>query len=422
MLTNNRRALADRWPEILRQLESADLSSLQLAGDDEGALMVDGRHLTSRVDAHAEAELQAAQIAADAREIWLYGPSIGLLPQQLLQRGQLQILHVVLLNLPLFTLICHHIEQPWLNDHRLRLHLGASQSSPQSPFIVQPAELELARGCDTLVDHLRLTLDSRHSQIQLAQRSQRYAQQAEDNLPRIQSDGNAAQLIARWRSAAPLARFALCGAGPSLLEGAAAIASADTIIAVDAALRPLLAAGITPHVVVSIDGERQGVLPYFSGDLTPLAASTLIYYPVVHGDILDRWPGERLTAYGPAPFYDRWRERLPRQTLWSSGSVIHPAIDLAVLAGGRQLDLHGCDFAFPRQQSHAAGSAHARTIDPAAPHLIQVQSNSAERVATLANLNGYRLDLEEYIRQHPLVTFINHSQHGAKIDGTQLAH
>src|SRR6185436_528369 len=46
------------------------------------------------------------------------------------------------------------------------------------------------------------------------------------------------------------------GAGPSLdsqLDALRALAGRAAIIAVDTALRPLLAAGITPHIVVAVD-------------------------------------------------------------------------------------------------------------------------------------------------------------------------
>jgi hypothetical protein len=132
--------------------------------------------------------------------------------------------------------------------------------------------------------------------------------------------------------------------------------------------------------------------------------------------VLQRWPGARLAAYSASPLYQDIRRELPRGELFSSGSVIHPAADLAVKMGAACIKLYGADFSFPDFVTHAPGAAFTRRIQKNSRQ-VWVLNAAGERVPTNPNMRGYLRDLEHYIAAHPQVNFINTGRRGANIAG-----
>ena len=160
------------------------------------------------------------------------------------------------------------------------------------------------------------------------------------------------------------------------------------------------------------------MLSFFQGIDQRLAASILlVYFPIVHGDVLRLWPGKRLTAYSHSDLYKSVSRAYPKEILFSSGSVLHSALDLAVRMGASKVILLGADFSFPDGKTHVAGSPAFRKKQEVIDHH-WVLNGHGERVATFANLRWYLRDLERYIAQNPQVHFINGSREGARIEGT----
>jgi len=189
------------------------------------------------------------------------------------------------------------------------------------------------------------------------------------------------------------------------------------VIAVDAALRSLLDGGVVPEVVVTVESRRDALLPFFDGDLAALAGSALVYAPVVPAEVLARWPGRRLCAYVDSLRSAELARELPRAELYCSGSVIHPAVDLAVRSGAREVVLLGADFCFAHGRTHAAGSAYARAAPATATW---VTDGRGERVPTLPNLRGYLRDLERYVARTDGVRFASASRFSARMAGVEL--
>ena len=190
------------------------------------------------------------------------------------------------------------------------------------------------------------------------------------------------------------------------------------LITVDAALKPLVEAGIFPDIVVTIDPYRDGIYRFFSSvQLHHFRNKILVYFPVVHGDVLNLWPDQRLCSYSTSPFYKEFHKRYPKGMLFSSGSVLHPSVDLAVKMGASRVVLLGADFSFPDGDSHVKGSPAfcGKKMNPDSHWVV---NGHGKRVPTAANLRGYLRDLERYIARCPNVKFINGSREGAFIQGT----
>ncbi|HEY9043273.1 MAG TPA: 6-hydroxymethylpterin diphosphokinase MptE-like protein, partial [Rheinheimera sp.] len=190
---------------------------------------------------------------------------------------------------------------------------------------------------------------------------------------------------------------------------------APLLIAVDTAVKALLAQQVVPDIVVTMDHKiGPGHLP--CAKLPPTTA--LVYFPLANPDLLAQFNGKRYVAMNQSKLFDSIRAELPADSLFIHGSVIHPAVALAVKMGARQLVLFGADFAFSANKTHAGwqdkqlGLGYASATD-------WVENVQGEKVPTLRNLLTYRLGLERFIRAHPAVQFFNASTVGAVIAGTR---
>jgi len=184
------------------------------------------------------------------------------------------------------------------------------------------------------------------------------------------------------------------------------------IIAVDAALKPLMHAGIVPDIVVAIEGHVDIYDLFFANvDLALLKGTALVYFPVVQTKLLRHWPGPRYNAYSAAPIYSEVSSLHPKQRLFSSGSVIHPAVDLATRLSTENVILTGADFCYPGGQSHVSGCPQMQPAQGS--HW--VLNNNGERVSTIPNLRAYLRDLENFIAGKNAIKFFNASPRGAKI-------
>ena len=416
----NAEVLQRRWPALFERLMVEDTSAIEaeLTQGLGSTLSVNGIQLTSRHDRTHEARIQAASLP-DKAQLHVYGTSLGDLPGVLLERTNLDRLYVHILNGALFALVLQLLDQrQWLEDPRVELFYAGDLSDICTPFFALPAEMLLADDFnakirDRLVNEVHLTFNNREFDVQ----SPIIQRRLQDCLPVLLGDEDVAQLFGTCAGR----EVFVIGTGPTLeshFERLAAIslrADRPLFIAVDTAYRPLREHGIVPDMVVSID-QRIGFrhLP-----VEESAGITLVYLPMSDPEVLTAWKGKRYGGYSASPVYAALREQHPRALLHVGGSVIHPAVDLAVKMGAARITLFGADFAFPNNKTHAGwndgdlgpGVSQARHW---------VLDGNGQRVATQLNFRGYLCVLERYIAAHPHVQFYNSSRAGALIAGTQF--
>ncbi|POA70251.1 motility associated factor glycosyltransferase family protein [Pseudomonas sp. GW531-T4] len=415
----NAQAIQARWPRLLERLLAEDSAGLQadLVEGLGSTLSISGIQLTSRHDRTAEARTQAASLPADSPVIHLYGTGLGDLQQILLENPALQRLQVHILNGAVFALVLQLLDQrAWLNDPRVELGYAGDLAEIQLPFFALPSELVLADDYnakirDRLVSEVHLAFNNRDFVADSPEVTQRLQSSAE----LVASDSDVAQLFGTQ----PGREVFVIATGPSLerhferLREIRAQARRPLFICVDTAYRPLLKQGIEPDIVVSIDHRISGLhLPPEKS-----AAITLVYLPMVDPQILALWQGPRYVGYSASPIYARMREQLPKAQLYVGGSVIHPAVDLAVKMGAEQVTLFGADFAFPMNKTHAGWlDGELGPQLGAARHW--VLDGHGQRVRTQLNFRSYLCELERFIAGHPRVRFYNSSRDGAMIAGT----
>ncbi|NWB95064.1 motility associated factor glycosyltransferase family protein [Pseudomonas gingeri] len=410
--------IGDRWPGLLARLLAEDSESLpvELVEGLDSTLSVGGIQLTSRHDRTAEARLQAASLPPQSPLLHLYGTGLGDLQQVLLERPTLQRLCVHVLNGALFKLVLGLLDQQsWLNDPRVELSYAADHPEILLPFFALPAELVLAddynaRMRDRLVGEVHLTFNNREFDPQSTEIVQRLL----DTREVFGTDRDVAELF----ETRPGQHLYVIGTGPTLeqqfdkLRAISAQPDRPLLISVDTAYRPLREQGIRPDIVVSID-QRIGFrhLPPELSDGIPL-----VYMPMSDPQVLHAWKGPRYGGYSISPIYASVREQCRRGLLFVGGSVLHPAVDLAVKMGAARITLFGADFAFPMNKTHAGWNDG--DLGPGvdlAQHW--VMDGQGQRVRTQLNFRRYLVELERYIARHPQVAFFNSSRAGARIVG-----
>ena len=87
-------------------------------------------------------------------------------------------------------------------------------------------------------------------------------------------------------------------------------------------------------------------------EMTAFENTPLVYVPTVTNNLLQQWPGPRFTAYLRRALYVELNKRYERGFLFSTGTVTHCCVDLAVKMGAKEIVLLGADFSFPKNKSH----------------------------------------------------------------------
>lgn len=419
---SNAEVIQARWPELLIRLMAENAEGLQadLVEGLGSTLSIDGVQLTSRHDRTREAQVQMASLPDDRSVVHLYGTGLGDLQQALLADPQVRQLQVHILNGAVFYLVLQLLEQShWLRDPRVQLAYAGDCNEIQLPFFALPPELVLAddfnaKVRDRLISETHLVFNNHAFDPD----TPAVAERLRLSRPLLEADSDVAELF----DTQPGREIYVIATGPSLEQHFDALreirqrTQRPLFIAVDTAYQPLMRNGITPDLVVSLDqrisfrhlpeGGSQGI--------------DLVYFPMIDPQVLGAWEGKRYVAYSPSQMYARIRQEVSRAELYASGSVIHPAIDLAVKMGSLSITLFGADFAFPMNKTHAGwkdgelgptfGEARHWVVD-----------GHGQRVRTQLNFRSYLIELERYIARHPQVRFYNTSRAGALIAGTVFA-
>jgi hypothetical protein len=417
----NAEVLQNRWPALFARLQAEDSEPVQaqLVEGLGSTLRIAGIQLTSRHDRTAEARQQATSVPASSPVVHVYGTGLGDLQQVMLERSDLLRLQVHILNGALFALVLRLLDQTaWLSDPRVELSYAADEREIRLPFFALPAELELAdevnaRIRDRLVSEIHLHFTNREFDPQ----SPVIVQRLQETRELVRNDRDVAELFGSREGQ----EIYVIATGPSLeqhfdkLLKIRAQARRPLFISVDTAYRPLIEHGIKPDLVVTLDqriSDRH--LPSSGSDNIPL-----VYLPLSDPQVLLAWKGMRYVGCSASPVYAALREQIARGQLYVGGSVIHPAVDLAVKMGAARITLFGADFAFPMDKTHASWNDGDLGLSVSlARHW--VLDGHGQRVRTQLNFRRYLSELERYIARHPQVRFFNSSRAGAMIAGTDF--
>lgn len=327
----------------------------------------------------------------------------------------------MVMNPALFRLYAEYYElAPLLREQRVALQLATATTQVHSsqPFVIAPSSLHFIHpACSQLYNDLSARLNAAFVRAGFQQQEGRNRQNVDQNRPFWSVDPPVAAL---YRQPIP-PRIHLLAAGPTLddhrEELKAAAAAGEAIIAVNTALPTLIRAGIAPYAVLAIDSHPL-LTVHFRDDAPLLAATALVYFPIIDHEIVSRWRGRRFVAVANQELFHRLQLYTPERDLFTYGSVIHPALDLAVRCGATEIHLYGCDFGFFNQRTHVADNPLMESVKNP---LDWVMAGTGEQIPTLPNLKSYLSGMELYIARHPECRFINSDRRGAYIQGTSYA-
>lgn len=424
----NCKLLKKRWPKVGKAVQQISTKNCVIEELTTGSptIIFEGIQVSSNYDGEGEAIIQAQATDPKAATVNCYGIGNGLLVKQLLMRPELKTLNLYTLNLALLKACLQSFDhRDWISDNRVNLYYLDGEREIYHPFVALPSELALSDNeSSQLRDRVVLELDTEFIRAKKGANNELLKQRVNNCLAIAKTDPD--YQVLKW----PKDSIAfIAAAGPTLADQMAWLKQArdkpnHVLIAVDVAVKSLLANGIVPHIVVSID--PRGARFFSDRDFQQLAGVPLLYFPILEPDFLKAWPGPRIVSYSSTSLYERLKQDCPRSPLYSGGSVIHPAIDVAVKKGCKKIVLMGADFSFPNGKTHVSWTQDGVTkeLESSGIHMAVkdtphwVINGHGKKVPTYLNFRGYLRDLERYIELCPEVKFFNTSLHGAAISGT----
>ena len=414
MLSNfdrNMGVIRRRWPSVARELEAVKVAHVQWQdGPKDGTLVYKGIRMTGAVDRMADARVQAGTVAAGSDVQWCFGIGLGELPRELIRRNRKTA--VIVMNREFARASLEQVyHADWLEHKKVNFGLAADIAASirvpdNAPFTVVPMEL---RHCDPdaypVRDAVCGAINSRFNYgIQYKAQLTNDLAHWEANKARMEGiDKPVPELFDTRKGCDAI----VCASGPTLddqLEWLHANRDGKLLICLNSSLKPLRSAGIMPDYCVVIDSADSIAKGLDGLEVDSLAQCVLIYEPVVTPAFIESWPGERRFSV------NNW--------LWSKGTVMHAAVDLAAKMGAASITLLGVDLCHPRLKSHAKDAPDhydVKTEIPAA--MIPTIDGNGNETYTIPCHAMYHRHLESYIKDHPQIRFYKRGREGVPVMG-----
>lgn len=216
----------------------------------------------------------------------------------------------------------------------------------------------------------------------------------------------------------------IVSAGPSLDKNISLLKENRDAVVISGGrtLRALLNIGVDPDFLAIIDASRlsyQLVEPYIG-----MTTARLVYYYSVPTEMLAMHKGEKITFHQDSAVQQFFQEEIIN--LMAGGSVAHAMTSLAVELGCDPIIFIGQDLAYTNQMehSHAAASPWRNDEVSLTPELegasFYVDDVYGKKVRTCLQLDLYRRQLERIIESNEDRTFINCTEGGVSIKGTDV--
>jgi hypothetical protein len=232
-----------------------------------------------------------------------------------------------------------------------------------------------------------------------------------------QSAADAGLLFGRFRNV-PLV---LVSAGPSLdrnIDQLRGVEDRCFILSVDTALRPLLAAGITPHAAIMADPSELNA-QHIVGALPK--STYLIAEQAAHASALQTATKRFLFGLGLFPDQLFGKFRFGKATLEAWGSVATTALDLACRVGANPIIFAGQDFAYSWNRDYASNTIyHGNWFDVTESGQVQIPDVRNNNVYTTETLIAYRDFFVRRMKRELGVRFINATEGGILTQGAEI--
>ena len=218
--------------------------------------------------------------------------------------------------------------------------------------------------------------------------------------------------------------YVVC-AGPSLNESLDFLREHQNdalIICVGTALKPLLAAGISPHLTIIIDSDPKVSRQFYGVENPP--GHLMCTYTIFPG-IVQKYQ-HKLIAFDciVTEGFSKWLKSsgINHGTLNVGGTVALSALDLAKITGSKNIFTFGLDLAYSDDgTSHAQNSMYDQ--EKRITGLVEVQGNRQKTVKTTSQFAGYIDIMNRYLSENFAEfkgNIYNVNNHGAKLAVMEL--
>ena len=331
----------------------------------------------------------------------------------------------MLLNLQLFLIVLGIRDQlPWLNDERVSLTLGDKVRALNNPLFISSPDVSTAEpNCWRLTNRLIEKLNEPYVTRTHETKATQLRDRIKKNQKELIESLDAKVLFGSMKNY----RGFVIGAGPSLDKKIDYISETTQkmnsreycLISVDVATPALLAKGIVPNFIVTLDEKITKHHILKDENKKNLSETKLLHSLFVNDDILKKWHGNRFlfTTHNELEFAPA---ALKKTTcLFSGGSVIHPATDLALNLGCARVTFFGTDFGFPLDKTHAHWK-NDELLQYDTRGRVYVLNGNGEKIPSTSSFSSYLVYLEHFLKTNPAIYWYNSSKIGADIEGINL--
>lgn len=216
----------------------------------------------------------------------------------------------------------------------------------------------------------------------------------------------------------------LVAAGPSLDKNIDYLKKAEGksfLMVVDTALNTVLNHGIKPDMTITVD-SRKPLRLFEHPDYAevPIVLAAQSRYEAVKKNKARHYYELSTESYVGRIIQKKVKKEV--EELESGGSVANSALAFLIEMGFKTVVFVGQDLAYPNGKTHAqdAYKGTEKNIDIQDSKYIQVEGNDGKPIWTEWNMNAYRKWIEQYILRYPNIRFINATEGGARIFGTEV--
>lgn len=211
--------------------------------------------------------------------------------------------------------------------------------------------------------------------------------------------------------------WAILAGGPSLDSQVSYIIehrNEVTLLCVSTVLKKVLELGLQPDCVVTFDPKNR-TYDHFK-DL-PSAHTPLLLGLNGNWQYSEYYEGPKYLI--PCTSSPEVNTLIKYKNLeaWIPGSTVSTlAIKIALYFNAKKIRLFGYDLSYPNNKSHASGTMDYKEVT--VTDMIEIPAANGGSVYTTATFQYYLSEITSLIKQNKSVSFINHSDSGAYIDGT----
>lgn len=218
----------------------------------------------------------------------------------------------------------------------------------------------------------------------------------------------------------------IVSAGPSLAKNVDLlkdVVGKALILCVDASIKVLVEKGITPDAILSIERGLPTYQLFYENKTIP-EKSVLVAPPVVRPEIFKTVKGKKIICLKETENINTWINKSVKKGIINMGSsVAHLAFGFARKLGADPVIFIGQDLAYsPKGFSHSKGTAYEgnRAEIKVDANTVMVEDYNGNPIPSTRIWNNFLTWFETQIAKYPDIKFIDATEGGARIKGTEV--